>query len=503
MFHNSVVRWICGGVLVLSLSVSTSLGDPEVGPQVRVDLGGGTYAANETSIASSEFDPLEIVATWNDWRASGGSEVIRMGVSLSQDGGATWNDFLVRPPSQYQSSVEGDPMTCYDNRTGTLWVGAISFSFNGGVFVARKDAGDTSFQPSVMARATGSADKCWMAAGPAPGDPSQTRVYIAYNQGLLISTDMGDTWSSPVSLGSGIGFLPRVGPNGEVYIAYWDYDDGIMLKRSFDGGNTISPPIQIATRMDVWGLGANTRIPGTFRVPALNYLAVDPNDGTLYCLYFDTTNIIANNRNVDIYFCRSENQGSSWTTPEVINSDILTWPGDQFFPWIEVDQSGRLHAMFYDTRSGFHNDGDPNAVMHTYYTYSDDRGDTWNEVRLTPSPFNSEDDGLDRDNAFIGDYSGLAVGQNRVYPCYLSNQNGDSDIFVNTIVFPEPTLPGDMNCDGVVNNFDIEPFVLALTNPEQYAASYPDCDILSGDINEDGEVNNFDIDPFVGLLTDP
>ncbi len=60
---------------------------------------------------------------------------------------------------------------------------------------------------------------------------------------------------------------------------------------------------------------------------------------------------------------------------------------------------------------------------------------------------------------------------------------------------------GDLNCDGLVNAFDIDPFVLALANPAEYAAMYPDCDYMLADINGDGLVNAFDIDPFVQLLT--
>ncbi len=61
-------------------------------------------------------------------------------------------------------------------------------------------------------------------------------------------------------------------------------------------------------------------------------------------------------------------------------------------------------------------------------------------------------------------------------------------------------LPADLNCDGVVNVFDIDPFVLALVDPAGYAAAFPDCDILAADCNHDGVVNGFDIDPFVELL---
>ncbi|MGE0481317.1 MAG: hypothetical protein AB7Q17_12680 [Phycisphaerae bacterium] len=60
---------------------------------------------------------------------------------------------------------------------------------------------------------------------------------------------------------------------------------------------------------------------------------------------------------------------------------------------------------------------------------------------------------------------------------------------------------GDLNCDRFVNNFDIDPFVLALVDPAAYAAAFPNCDRLRADINNDGAVDNFDIDPFVELLT--
>jgi hypothetical protein len=63
------------------------------------------------------------------------------------------------------------------------------------------------------------------------------------------------------------------------------------------------------------------------------------------------------------------------------------------------------------------------------------------------------------------------------------------------------SLVGDVNCDGLVNNGDIDAFVLALTNATAYAALYPGCNIMNADINGDGLVNNGDIDAFVALLT--
>lgn len=431
------MRWTSALRLSVVAVALGSISEPAiaqiVGPPVRIDPGGGTFAANETTAAASEFNPDVVIAGWNDWRRSTSQEIINCGFTVSFDGGQSWSDFLLRPPAANQTGVEGDPMTAYDDRTGTLWAGGIAFGGNGGLYVARLDPGETTFEPSVMARVTGSADKGWMIAGPRPGEPNSTRLYITYNQGVIWSDNMGQTWTSPISLGGGIGFLPRIGPNGELYVAYWDFGSGMLLKRSLNGGSSFTTHL-IATRMDTWGTQDGSRFPGTFRVPPMCYLAVDPNDGTLYAVYFDTTNIVNNQRNVDLYFTKSTNQGTSWTTPVVINDDGNP-PGDQFFPWIEVDESGRLQIVFFDSRHTNQNDGVTNGMFDAYFTFSEDGGTTWNEIRLSPQSWNSNNDGLNRGQQFLGDYLGMAVAGNRAYPAYLDTTLGDPNVYTRVIEF--------------------------------------------------------------------
>ena len=64
-------------------------------------------------------------------------------------------------------------------------------------------------------------------------------------------------------------------------------------------------------------------------------------------------------------------------------------------------------------------------------------------------------------------------------------------------------MRGDMNCDGVTNAFDIDPFVVALTDLVAYHENWPCCSYLNADCNYDGVVNAFDIDAFVQILTGP
>jgi hypothetical protein len=62
------------------------------------------------------------------------------------------------------------------------------------------------------------------------------------------------------------------------------------------------------------------------------------------------------------------------------------------------------------------------------------------------------------------------------------------------------TMRGDLNCDGVTNGADIDPFFLALADLAAYAVSFPTCNRMNADVNADGSVNGADIDPFFECL---
>lgn len=59
---------------------------------------------------------------------------------------------------------------------------------------------------------------------------------------------------------------------------------------------------------------------------------------------------------------------------------------------------------------------------------------------------------------------------------------------------------GDIDCNGSIDAFDIEPFILALLNPAQYAIDFPNCELAVADINGDGQVDSFDIEPFISVV---
>lgn len=70
------------------------------------------------------------------------------------------------------------------------------------------------------------------------------------------------------------------------------------------------------------------------------------------------------------------------------------------------------------------------------------------------------------------------------------------------LIILHPFLLADMNCDGGVDLFDIDGFLLALFDLTAFPAAYPDCrhEGWAADLNQDAAVNFFDIDPFVDCL---
>jgi hypothetical protein len=83
--------------------------------------------------------------------------------------------------------------------------------------------------------------------------------------------------------------------------------------------------------------------------------------------------------------------------------------------------------------------------------------------------------------------------------------NGSTPVYYDDFTLRAVYPVGDLNCDRLLNTFDIDPFVLALTSSEpgywEYYATLVDGNRELADCNGDGLVNAFDIDPFVLCLT--
>lgn len=462
----------------------------------RVDNAAANKNTSETSAGAAWVGSpatLHVVCAWNDERSGQ-----HLGVAVTTDGFATRCEYAptggssqtpcggsIKPilnlPSGNPSAFEFDPMTAVDPLSGDLYVGGIWGTVlqnaESGIFVARKPANQTQephftqivnvirdpSNPSIDFPIN-TADKPWMAVGRRHDNLNATRVFVAFNTyednsfldpgpNISWSDDQGLTWSTPtkitlpadVSSASKItGPLPRVGPDGKLYVSMYDAEEGrILLQRSTDGGATwlaSSGPGSvkvIASLMDFWLPGDNNagqaRLPGNpQRLGPWPCIAVDPVEGNkLYCMFIDTTRVLQTypptpgleEWDLDIYFSKSTDYGDTWTTPVKKSTLGVT---DQFFPWVEVDASGRIHLAAYDTRQV---DNDPpqgdsslEGRFNNYYRISSNGGATWTETRMTsPSCV------LPLCGAFIAfnDYAGMALAGQTAIPIFTTVNPND------------------------------------------------------------------------------
>jgi hypothetical protein len=182
---------------------------------------------------------------------------------------------------------------------------------------------------------------------------------------------------------------------------FFGFGNTVGFSRSTDNGQTWSAPVELSPEFVTMD-----QVLGNDRVNTSPSIAVDnsggPRTGSIYVVY-------ANNNSgdgADIVFQRSMDQGTTFSTPLVLNSR----PGNdraQWFPWVTVDSaSGRVHVFYYD--QGIAQSGDMTEVLHTY---SDDGGSHWlAPLPLSKRPFKAGW-GNDTGQPNLGDYN-QAVAQN-------------------------------------------------------------------------------------------
>jgi hypothetical protein len=392
---------------------------------------------NETTVALDPLAPLNVVGGTNDYRYGDA----QAGVAVSFDGGLTWTADTLDglDPLTGKYGAQGDPsVAAYPG--GVFYYSYIDFNRGDAqnrLCVARSsDGGLTWPQVGVVVDNAGPGSHPFedkeLIAVDATGGAFDGNVYIAwtrYDPGFFTnrvmvsrSTDGGATFSAPAQIsdladGCYQGTSPAVGPNGEVYVA-WYHCSTIQLDDSGDGGATFGADVTVAAVNDI-----SNPIPGSsFRVFTFPSLAVDTsggaNDGTLYVVWADESGPTGD---PDILLARSTNGGVTWSAPIRVSDD--TNASYQWMPAIAVGPDGTVTVSFLDER-----DFPGTGQYHAYATQSTDGGLSFRRnARVSNEASNSFLDGFG--GGFIGDYSGVAVARNRFVPywsdCRPSNGNAE------------------------------------------------------------------------------
>jgi hypothetical protein len=82
------------------------------------------------------------------------------------------------------------------------------------------------------------------------------------------------------------------------------------------------------------------------------------------------------------------------------------------------------------------------------------------------------------------------------YNVVVTNDCGSATSDLASLSVTTVALPGDMNCDNIVDMNDIPLFIPALLNEGPVGG----CDINRADVNGDSQIDGLDMQPFVNLL---
>lgn len=256
----------------------------------------------------------------------------------------------------------------------------------------------------------------------------------SWSPAKVISNQWGDCVADDNAV---LGAVPAVGLEGEVYVA-WAGPNGIMFNRSIDWGESwLEEDVFVTEQVGGW----NMDIPGIMRTNGLPVTACDlsngPQRGTIYINFTDQIN---GPDDTDVWLVKSTDGGNTWSAPIRVNDDP---PGkQQFFTWMDIDQSnGYLYFVFYDRRN-FDND-----QTDVFLAVSHDGGETFNNFVVSESPFNPSP------SVFFGDYNNISVVNNMVRPIWTRNESGDLSIYTSIVDMGIGISEKDITLNSVEQNY--------------------------------------------------
>jgi hypothetical protein len=499
--------------------------------RAELDTSQDATEESETFIAVDPADVNRIVTSANDISASGLG-----GVSVSIDGGATWAHptFPVTfrtgalPANTDIEIPSGDPILAADT-LGNVWAGGLSTCTAGSkshIFVNRLAPGATDFgtRPNVAIPALNSGGTCGTSAevtqdkpqmtidngpisptkgrlyvtwdDPDPSSPGAINEVLAYCDTATVAgaafCDNPANWKGPAvvsdSPGSYITSDPAVGPDGKVYVAWWDYSatNAIAIDsctpattanrcdRSTDWG-TDKIVASLSTHLNDVPFACSTLAQPGGRAAPVPSLAVDTttgaNAGRIYVAWSDlgstgSTRCSAsiNNATGRLSMSLPDSSQDAWnsyvasapdlatltsdaaTTSGQRGTNIIGDPGDHWFPWVAVDQStGQAYVDLYSTRD------DATRRSANFYVRAVVPGPGTQVsygalTKASDEPTNYSDQRCGNFGNDYGDYTGLAAAGGFAFPVWTHRVlGGDGDVYIDKLPpgATSPVTPAD------------------------------------------------------------
>jgi hypothetical protein len=449
----------------------------------------------EEQVKVNPFDAHNVVAGQNDSRLGWN----HCGFAYSLNGGATWGDgippfYQHLSPLEHTYDAASDPALAFDG-TGRSWFSCVTFDINSnasGLFVtpstpALKGSAyanvNAAASPYVVAEdASGHHffDKEFIAGDMRPGNQS---VYVtftdfrAFNRckrsnnpsgfcesPIMMSKWNGTAWTTPVEISGAAPFcvlgndfdkkaapdacnqdqgsFPVVLPNGDVYVAFNNFNTPTLVNRQLGvlvhvNGDTLTPttPVKVGvddeTRLALcdFGRGPEQCVDSIdVRMQDFPAIALDPTNGNHLVATWTDTRASTVAGNYDIVVSQSFDGGHTWTDANGHGS-VLRTAGAYFEPSVTVTApSHRVVVSTYHANTAQHTSAVGDGTYG--YGYLVNRGTGFggyvpaSDGQAYPSP-----EANATQTGFLGDYSSItnAPSGNVVYMVWADTRNASSD----------------------------------------------------------------------------
>jgi hypothetical protein len=402
-------------------------------------------ARSESSVAINPNNPNQIVAASKKF-ADIQTYDFTLATEYSTDGGKTWraSPALSLPKG---ATVMTDPTLAWDDSNNVFLVGLTGYNPPGwttiGIVIYKSSDGGSTWSAPNPIHYSAADDKQWAAGDSYPMSPFHGHVYTVWDDNGIAfarTTDHGATWTgtsgaaagAPIASGT---FYPEitVSDTGAAYVVSTDTASLVAMTVSTDGGDSFHPATNPATgittleaalsAVDGWA----ELLGGTFRV--ISDPTVAAYGDILLVAWSDYREGAAR-----IYYVRSVDAGTTWSTPSGQRLDTTTVPSDfhHIMPQMVVDKFGVFGCVYYEFGPK-----PAKALIDVVLSLSFDQGISFGGSVLTSQPWDPTIDAPwahgDPHVTFIGDYMGLDASPLGFQPLWTDTRTGIQELFTTTV----------------------------------------------------------------------
>ena len=390
-----------------------------VGGNSRVS-GSQTSRRSESDIRVDFWNPNRVISASNNISGNG-----QQGQYWSTDGGVTWQQTYL--PLATGDAFHSDPTVEWTS-DGTAWSTAMGINSSATQLRLRAykstNGGATWTLDGTASGSQTSVDKQMTWVDHSATSPYKDTLYACWHNGApqYVNRRTASGWGTPLQIsgtettGTAIGCDVRSNAFGDVFV-FWPATGNrrILMAKSTNGGASYGTPVIVRTAFDGYDIGVpafNNRRAliyasgGAYRTATKNLVYATWTDltGATGCTSAanEPGSNVSSTCKTRIWFARSTNGGSTWSTAVMINNQASL--NDQFNQWLAVDETtGALAIMYYDTVA------DPGRKKtDVWYQSSFDDGLTWTTpLKVTTAQTDETVTGADSGNQY-GDYNSLS-----------------------------------------------------------------------------------------------